>query len=447
MKLPIPTQWLALLAVILAVGVFALPDIGATKVVFTFDHRFLLANAVLLVVALFDWLAAYSPEKVNVERQFPTAVSLGKTDTLQWQFSLAGDAPRSTRVAVAEEFAPSLNPEEDRFSFSLEPTKVTRISTTITPQRRGKFTFEQITVRTFGPLGLIAKQHSFVEPTSIKIVPVFKAAKEAELAIKRSLAFDAGSRSTVNLGGGTQFEAMREMTPDDETRRIDWAATARMNKPIVRTYRAEDDQSVLALVDSGRLMSGLVEGIPRFDYAMDATMLLTELVTGVGDRIGLVAFDRHIAAHVTSSAHSMQRHRVNDALFNLHPALAESDYEQAVTYVLSQYKRRSFVFLFTELAPGAIEQFLFPALPLITRKHLLVIASLRDPNLKLWAEQDPQTNEEFYRGMAAREALEDREKLVAELRSRAVIVLDEEPQNFNRALSDTYLRAKSSGRL
>src|SRR4029450_11490930 len=104
--------------------------------------------------------------------------------------------------------------------------------------------------------------------------------------------------SAQGRGGGTEFDSLREYGVDDEFRRIDWAATARSGKAIVRTYRAEGNQTVLLLLDSGRTMAGRFAEVPRLDHAIDAVMMLTSLATRLGDRAGPVAFGRRVRAGV-----------------------------------------------------------------------------------------------------------------------------------------------------
>src|SRR5690606_11103589 len=106
----------------------------------------------------------------------------------------------------------------------------------------------------------------------------------------RQRVLDDGLRAIRARGAGTQFEALREYVEGDDVRRVDWAATARTGHAVVRTYRAERNQQVLALLDTGRLTAGLVDGVPRLDHAMDAVLALGTIATRSGDRIGLLAF-------------------------------------------------------------------------------------------------------------------------------------------------------------
>src|SRR5699024_4406700 len=114
-----------------------------------------------------------------------------------------------------------------------------------------------------GPLGLVARQHREHRPSLLRVHPRFRSREEAELKIDQARILEVGLRSSTGRGGGTDFDQLREYTVDDEFRRIDWAATARSGRPIVRTFRAERNQNVVVLFDNGRVMAGRVAGAPR----------------------------------------------------------------------------------------------------------------------------------------------------------------------------------------
>src|SRR5207244_1226454 len=175
----------------------------------------------------------------------------------------------------------------------------------------------------------------------------FRSRDEAELRINEARILEIGLRSAQGRGGGTEFDSLRDYSVDDEFRRIDWAATARAARPIVRTYRAERNQTVLLLLDAGRLMAGRVDDVPRLDHAMDAVMMLTAVATRLGDRAGLVAFDQRVRA-VVSPGHSRdQLSRVTEAMYALEPELVESDYRGAFAETLAPFRRPALLRLFT----------------------------------------------------------------------------------------------------
>ena len=240
------------------------------------------------------------------------------------------------------------------------------MTTTLTPPRRGRFELEQLTVRIEGRLGLGARQRAVPLHTTLRVHPPFRSRDEAELRIRKARILEVGLRSAQGLGGGTEFEQLREYAPDDEFRRIDWTATARAGRTIVRTYRAERNQTVLVLLDNGRVMAGRVDDVPRVEHAMDATMMLTAVATRLGDRCGLVAFDRRVRSIVPLARHNDQVARVTEAMFDLEPELSETDYPSAFAEMVARFRRRSMLVLLTDLVEQAVETSLLPALPLIS---------------------------------------------------------------------------------
>lgn len=293
----------------------------------------------------------------------------------------------------------------------------------------------------------MVRQRNVDVATTLRVLPLYRSARQAELATKQARLQQVGLRSARTRGGGTEFDHLREMTADDETRRIDWAATARSMRPVVRTYRAEQNQSVLCLLDSGRVMAGRIDAIPRFEYGMDAAMLLADLSTGLGDRMGLIAFDRTVHTTIEPSNRRAQRAVVAERLFDVEPALAESDYRSMVTHVAARYRRRHMLVLLTELSEEVVESFVLPALPILTRTHLVAVASVRDPDVIAWAHGGRADAEGAFLRASAIEAITTRQRVAAQLRAKGALVVDEEPARFSAALGELYLEAKAVGRL
>jgi uncharacterized protein (DUF58 family) len=408
-------------------------------------------NGVLLVAAVVDWWLAVPPSEVEVERELPGIVPLGAEARVVWRISHRGGRRdpfgRGIRVRVADELAPSLGAGTRRVRVVVPPRGRVTAATVVRPSRRGRFTPSEIVVRVEGPLGLVARQGRRRVPGVVRVYPPFDSRDEAELRVNKARILEVGLRSAQGRGGGTEFDSLREYGVDDEFRRIDWAATARSGKPIVRTYRAERNQTVLLLLDSGRTMAGRVADVPRLDHAMDAVMMLTSLATRLGDRAGLVAFDREVRAVVGPGHARDQLSRVTEAMYQLQPLLVESDYRGAFAETLARFRRRAMLVVLTELAEQAVSETLLPALPLIARDHLVVVASVADPEVRGWALATPVEPGAAYRKAAAVAALADRRRTVARLRGLGAVVVDAPPGRLAPDLADAYLRVKATGRL
>ena len=434
--MPVPTPRLALVAALLSLAALVAPEPGATLA---------LLDAALLLAAVVDWALALPPKAVAVERALPGVVVLDDEATVTWR--LRNPSRRRLRVALADELAPSLRPSRRRARLVVPPRGQVSASATVRPSRRGRFTPQELVLRVEGPLGLAARQARRRLPGVLRVHPPFRSRAEAELRIERARILEVGLRASRGRGGGTEFEALREYSPDDEFRRIDWAATARAGKTIVRTYRAERNQTVLVLLDSGRTMAGRVDDVPRLDHAMDAVMMLTAVATRLGDRVGLVAFDRSVRAVVPPGSQRAQLGRVTEAMYDLEPELVESDYRAAFAQTLARSRRRALLVLLSDLGEQAVAESLLPALPLVVRTHLVVVGGVVDPQVVAWARSTPEGAGDAYRKAAAVAALDERGRAAARLRGLGATVVDAEPGRLAPLLADTYLDAKATGAL
>jgi uncharacterized protein (DUF58 family) len=217
----VPTRRLALVALLVGVAVafFPAPVNGGLL------EKVLVLNAIVLAVAFADVAAAPKPSAIDVRREHPPVVGLGQTATVSW--SVRNGAQRRAVVAVADGFRPSLTARNRRFRLRLSGGAVGHATTTICPTRRGRFEISEVVLRVEGPLGLAARQQRRSVPTVLHVHPKFHSREEAELRIRKGRILEVGLRSARGLGGGTEFEQLREYTPDDEFRRVDWSASAR----------------------------------------------------------------------------------------------------------------------------------------------------------------------------------------------------------------------------
>ncbi len=430
--LPVPSGRLAALTMVAAVAALLLPP-GASVVL----------AAVVLLAGIVDALLAPAPWRVGVARELPAVVPLGRTGAVAWR--LHNPTGRRLRVGVVDELAPSLGAAARRVRARVPAHGRSRATSTLSPTRRGTFTPAAVTVRVAGPAGLATRQARRELPGRIEVHPSFRSRDAAELRVRRARILEQGVRSVRGRGTGTEFELLREYVEGDEFRHLDWAATARRGTPIVRTFRAERNQTVLVLLDTARTTAGLVEGVPRLDHAMDATLALATVATHLGDRTGLLGFGAGVHTLVAPRRDSGQLRRLAGAMHTLEPELGEAGYRAAFAAALARFRRRALLVVLTELAPGAVEETLLPALPLLTREHAVVVAAVRDPALTELRDRVPAGVEDAYAAAAASDVLTARERIATRLRAAGARVVDAPPGELAARLCDTYLDVKVRG--
>jgi len=180
---------------------------------------------------------------------------------------------------------------------------------------------------------------------------------------------------------------------------------------------------------------------------MDAAMMLAAVSTGVGDRCGLVTFDTEVRSVVAASGRTDQAMRMTEAMYALKPALAESDYAGAFATTVARFRRRALLVVLTDLVEQAVLEALIPAMPLITRTHLVLVGGVQDPEVLAWSQEKPADLEEAYRKTAALAALAERERAARRLRALGARVVDAPVGRLSGRLADAYLGLKSRGAL
>ncbi len=250
----------------------------------------------------------------------------------------------------------------------------------------------------------------------------------------------------LTRGEGTEFDSLREYVPGDDTRSIDWRATARRTTVAVRTWRPERDRHILLVLDTGRTSAGRVGDAPRLDASMDAALLLAALASRAGDRVDLLAYDRRVRALVQGRAAGDVLPSLVNAMAGVEPELVETDARGLAAIALRTAPRRSLIVLLTSLDAAPVEEGLLPVLSGLTQRHTVLVASVADPYIARMAKARGNA-EAVYEAAAAAQAQTERQRTAEQLRRRGVTVVDAIPDDLAPALADAYLALKAAGRL
>ncbi len=311
-------------------------------------------------------------------------------------------------------------------------------------RRRGRWTLPAAAVRVTGPLGLATWDQRAGSDEELLVYPDLPAARRLALAVRAGSFRESGHRTRGPLGLGTEFESIRDYLPDDDIRQVNWPATVRLGRPMSNQYRIEQDRDVICVLDCGRLMAApLSGGATRLDAAVDAATAVGLVADELGDRCGTVAFDAKVHRRLTP------RRRGGEALvravFDLQPAPVDSDYELAFRMIASS--KRALVIVFTDLIEEVAARSLVMAVPVLARRHEVVIAGVVDPDLDAVLRTRPAQVLDVYRSAAALDVLAARERAAASVRGAGARVLETHPTALARACVGAYLSAKSRARL
>lgn len=408
----------------------------------------LAVNGALGLACAVDYALAAPVRGLTLTRSGDTSVRLG--EPAEVHLTVTNPGARPLRARVRDAWPPSSWPagtetEASRHALVIPAGERRRITTRLLPTRRGDRRADRVTIRSYGPLGLLARQGTHTVPWTVRVLPPFTSRKHLPSRLARLREMD-GRTSVLTRGEGTEFDSLRDYVPGDDTRSIDWRATARQNKVAVRTWRPERDRHILICLDTGRTSAGRVGDAPRLDSAMDAALLLAALASRAGDRVDLLAHDRRTRAQVQGrSAGDILPAFVN-AMATLEPELVETDARTLVSTILRNAPRRSLVVLLTSLDAAPTEEGLLPLLPRLTQRHTVLLASVADPRVEEMT-RSRGTLDAVYEAAAGAQSQATRRRTADQLSRHGVHVVDATPDTLAPALADAYLSLKAAGRL
>jgi uncharacterized protein (DUF58 family) len=399
----------------------------------------LAADAVLVLLAGVDAFAGRH-RLVDVQRSVHRVFSVGRFNPVTLR--LRSRATKTLTVEVTDDVFDEADVEGLPARLTLRAGAGAALTYRVRPLRRGAHMLGAHTIRYPTPFGLWSRQIRIDARDGVQVYPDVQAVRAYELLARQDRTH-ALVRATRRVGGDSEFERLREYTRDDEYRAIDWKATARRQKLISRQYQLERNQNLMLMLGAGRSMSTESAGLPLFDHALNASLLLAHVATRGGDRVGLMAFSDRVEAFIAPMGGRRAVQRIVQATYDVHPSLVESDHETAFTRLAGRLRQRTLLVVFTQVvddvSADALHRFLRGLLP----RHLPVVVLLRDPDLESMAlVRERDADDMLYVRAAAAELLGWRDRLVRRLRHLGAHVLDVEPHELTVSLLNRYLEIK-----
>jgi uncharacterized protein (DUF58 family) len=402
----------------------------------------LAVDAALAAGVLLDLALAGRVRDLEISRSGDVARRLD--ETAQVTVTVVNRGPRRVRGTLRDAWPPSAQAAPARQLIDIPPGERRRLTTALQPQRRAELVADRVTTRSVGPLGLAARQGQHEAPWQLRVLPAFPSRRHLPEKLARLRILDGRTAARVR-GQGTEFDSLRTYVEGDDPRSIDWRATARRSAVVVRTWRPERDRKLLLVLDAGRTSAARVGELPRLDAALDAALLLGVLAARAGDHVDVMAAD--------DRPRLLPRGSGGDALGGLlramagvAPRLVETDAQALVAEILLRTRHRALVVIFTTLDEAPTAEGLLPVLPMLTRRHIVVLASVTDPQV-LELAGGAHDARSVYDAAAAHRALAQHRSVAERLRHLDVEVVEGPPEEFAGKLADAYLALKAAGRL
>ena len=313
---------------------------------------------------------------------------------------------------------------------------------TLRPTRRGEVEVKALWARWNGPFGLLQRTRRIPLDRTIAVLPDIRTVREEALRIETQRTVLVGQRVQRFLGEGSEFESLKEYQPGYDPRGLDWKATARHRKLLVREFQAERNHPVIIAIDSGHLMREPIHGIAKLDHAVNAALLLSYIALKSGDRVGMVSFDSKVRQSLPPKRGIATFPRIQSHCARIEYSDRETNFTLSIAQISQKFRRRALVVLFTDFVDSITAELMLENMKSISRRHLLLFVGIQDSGLLEVRDAEPRSELAIHRAVVANDLLRERTGVFRELRRRGIQCIDSPPEQLTNALIARYLRIR-----
>lgn len=401
-----------------------------------------LGGSLLLALTLADaWIARRIGNPLTVERQMAQIWPVGVVQTVHLRL---GGAKRAVRGELYDLHPQAFPADALPLSFNIESSRWAELSYQLHPNERGEHHFGSVQLRLISPFRLWQTHYEAGEAATVRVFPNFARITQYALLATDNRLSQLGVLRHRRRGEGADFEQLREYRRDDSLRHVDWKATSRLRKLIVREYQDERDQQIIFLLDCGQRMRSRDDDLSHFDHTLNAMLLLAYVALRQGDAVGFGTFAHPSPRFFQARKSTATVQLLLNATYDLQPTLQTPDYFAASEMLHRHVRKRSLIILLTNLRDED-DSTLQPALVHLRQRHLVLVASLRETGLDRLLNKPVDDFDNALSYAAAIDYRQARHAQVSRLRAQGINVLDTNPPQLPVALVNRYWEMKRCG--
>lgn len=424
------------------VGIIVIFNIGFFFPAIAVLPKLLLFAFIGLLVT--DFLLLFRGNQQLVARRF-TPEKLSNGDENEIRIFLENFYPFKVSLKIIDELPHQFQFRDQAFSLNLNSKEKQAITYNLRPVKRGEYSFGAVNVYTSTSIGLVARRYRYSQNKIVPVYPSFIQMRKYELiAISNSLT-DVGIKKIRRIGHNMEFEQIKEYVAGDDFRTINWKATARRGELMVNNYQDERSQQVYSLIDKSRAMQMPFNGMTLLDYAINASLVISNIAMKKDDRAGLITFQHKIGHMLPASKRSKQMHLILETLYNQKTAFKEVDYSKLYALVRSKITQRSLLLLYTnfESLSGMHRQ--LPYLLKLSKSHLLVVIFFENTEIKKLLTKPANKLKPIYQKAVAEKLAYEKTLIAKELQNHGIHSVLTQPENLSIDTINKYLELKSRG--
>ncbi|MEA5426878.1 DUF58 domain-containing protein [Arcicella sp. DC25W] len=417
--------------------------------VFAFVFPWLLGIAqlcfmILILLLLADGIILFMAKKgIFCRRDVPERLSNGDENPIS--IFIENHYSFSILLEIIDEIPFQFQKRDLLFHTSLKSAEQQIIEYQLRPTKRGEYSFGSVNVYVKSPIRLLQRRFQFSQDKMVAVYPSFLQMRAYELMAISNRLTELGIKKIRRIGQSQEFEQIRQYVQGDDVRSINWKATARRNDLMVNAYQEEKSQNVYCLIDKGRVMQMPFDGLSLLDYAINATLILSNIAINKQDKAGVITFSDRIGQVLTADKKAGQMTKILDLLYKQKTRYMETDYEALYIHAKTHIRQRSLLLLYTNFETVASMRRQLPYFRKLAKDHLLMVVFFENTALKTLLDKPAETTEEIYHKTIAEKYFYEKQQIVRELAQYGIQALLTAPQNLTVNTVNKYLELKSRG--
>lgn len=398
----------------------------------------------LMVITISDVILVYSHSKgIEAQRKLPKRLSNG--DENEIRILLRSHYKFPMKLEIIDEIPHQFQQRDFSIKSKIGPGQSKSFYYSLRPTQRGRYHFGFINIFTHSSLGLVQRKIEEPEMQEVAVYPSFIQMRKFELYAISNKLQDLGIKRIRRVGHTMEFDQIKEYVQGDDVRSINWKATARANELMVNQFQDERSQNVINVLDMGRVMKMPFDGMHLLDYAINTSLILSNIALIKDDKAGLLAFSNDDTVMVKPEKKRSHIQRIQEALYQLNPNFLESDYEKLVITLRKRVNQRSLVLLYTNFETHASLKRNLPYLQQIAKDHLLVVIFFENTELSALIQEKSENIRQIYTKTVAEEFAFNKRQIVKELDQRGIQTIYTPPKELSVRAINKYLELKARG--
>ncbi len=405
-----------------------------------------LSIIVLLLIFFVDILFVFlGRKKIEATRIVPEKFSNGDRNAIRIQ--IKNNYPSRIFCEVIDEIPVQFQERNFKMKTSIAPRDKMTLDYSLTPKERGEYHFGALNVYAISRIGFVAKRYKFNNDEMVKTYPSFKQLKRFELINVNRNSHEIGLKKVRRVGHSMEFEQIKDYVTGDDLRTINWKATAKKNSLMVNMFQDEKSQPIYNLIDKGRLMKMPFNGLSLLDYAINSSLVISNIVLKKHDKAGMLSFSKKVENVVVADRRSHQMQLILESLYNVKTDFFETDFSRLYSHIKQHITHRSLLLLYTNFETMDSLDRQLPYLKALAKNHLLVVVFFKNTELTKLIDHPAETLRQVYDKVIAEKFDFEKRLIVNQLKKYGIYSILTSPEDLTVNTINKYLEIKARGLL